>query len=126
MRKIFNTSNAPSPIGPYNQAVWAGPMLFISGQVAINPETSQVVDGGIVPQSEMVMKNLSAIISDAGLSMKDVVKVTVFVKDMNEYAKFNEIYGRYFDEDAPAREVVEVSELPKHVDVEVSAIAYKA
>ncbi len=127
MRSIFNTDNAPSPIGPYNQACWAGPLLFVSGQVAIDPSTSEVVQGDMAAQSRQVMKNLHAVITDAGLVMSDIVKVTAFVKDMGQYSTFNKIYGEYFsDDNAPAREVVEVSDLPKHVDVEVSAIAYKS
>jgi len=127
MRKVFQTSNAPAPIGPYNQAIWAGNTLYISGQVAIDPKTGSVSSGNSQEQVRILMTNLKAIVEDAGLSMSDIVKTSVFVIDMDEYPLINEVYGEFFDDDtAPARELVQVSRLPAGVRVEVSAIAYKA
>ncbi len=125
MKTIHYTSDAPAPIGPYSQAVWAGHTLYISGQVAINPSTGKVLDGDTRDQLTLLMDNLQAIITSAGLTMEHIVKVSAFLIDMGEYAIFNEVYGRYFDHDtAPAREAVQVSALPAGVRVEVSAIAY--
>jgi 2-iminobutanoate/2-iminopropanoate deaminase len=125
MKRIINTLGAPSPVGPYNQAVLVDRILFVSGQIAINPKTGQLVQENIVAETHQVMKNLLAILIEAGASFEDVVKCTVFVKDMHLYGQINEAYASYFDDEtAPARELVEVSDLPKFVNVEISAIAF--
>lgn len=121
---IINTDKAPAPIGPYNQAVRAGDLLFISGQVPIDPATQQVIDGSVEDESEMVMKNLEAILNEAGLGFEHVVKTTIFLTDMGLFAQVNEIYGKYFSGNFPARETVAVKGLPKGVNVEISMIAF--
>tara|TARA_B100000131_G_scaffold82470_1_gene79462 strand:- start:1532 stop:1912 length:381 start_codon:yes stop_codon:yes gene_type:complete len=124
MKKIVNTSNAPKPIGPYNQAVISGNLMFMSGQIAFDPSTGELVIGEIQAETKQVMENLKSILDEAGLSFKDVIKTSIFLSDMNNFQQVNEIYGSYFsDEDAPARETVEVSRLPKDVNVEISMIA---
>ncbi len=125
MRKTIMTPNAPQAIGPYSQAIHSGNFLFVSGQVAIDPATGDVVAGDIEAQTDRVLKNISAIIEAAGMSLQDVVKCTCFLKDMNDFAKFNAVYENYFGEILPARETVEVARLPKDVQVEVSAICHK-
>ena len=127
MKKILNTKDAPSPVGPYNQSILAGDTLYISGQIAINPASGELINGSIEEETHQVMKNLEAILNNAGLSFEDIVKCSVFVKNMQNYGRINAVYGSYFNEEtAPARELVEVSALPKYVNVEVSAIAYKS
>lgn len=124
MKKIINTSNAPAPIGPYNQAVLSGQTLYISGQIPLNPTSGKLVEGDIQKETQQAMENLKAILTEAGMTFKNVVKATIFVKDMHQFALINEVYGSYFStDDAPARETVEVSNLPKFVNVEVSMIA---
>ena len=124
MKKIVNTSNAPKPIGPYNQAVISGNLMFMSGQIAFDPSTGELVIGEIQGETKQVMENLKSILDEAGLSFKDVIKTSIFLSDMNNFQQVNEVYGSYFsDEDAPARETVEVSRLPKDVNVEISMIA---
>lgn len=124
MKKIVNTSNAPKPIGPYNQAVISGNLMFMSGQIAFDPSTGELVIGEIQAETKQVMENLKSILDEAGLSFKDVIKTSIFLSDMNSFQQVNEVYGSYFsDEDAPARETVEVSRLPKDVNVEISMIA---
>lgn len=124
MKKILNTEKAPSPVGPYNQAVVANGFLFASGQIAIQPSSGELVTGDIESETHQVMKNVEAILHNAGLTFKNVVKCSVFVKDMNLYGRINAVYAQYFDEaDAPARELVEVANLPKFVNVEISVIA---
>ena len=124
MKKIINTSNAPKPIGPYNQAVISGNLMFMSGQIAFDPSTGELVIGEIQAETKQVMENLKSILDEAGLSFKDVIKTSIFLSDMNNFQQVNEVYGSYFsDEDAPARETVEVSRLPKDVNVEISMIA---
>lgn len=124
MKEILNTSKAPSPVGPYNQAVKVGAMLFVSGQIAINPESGELVQGSIEEETEQVMKNLEQILNNAAMSFEHVAKATVFVKDMNLYSRINAVYAKYFDEaTAPARELVEVANLPKFVNIEISVIA---
>ena len=124
MKKIVNTSNAPKPIGPYNQAVISGNLMFMSGQIAFDPGTGELVIGEIQAETKQVMENLKSILDEAGLSFKDVIKTSIFLSDMNNFQQVNEVYGSYFsDEDAPARETVEVSRLPKDVNVEISMIA---
>lgn len=126
MKKIIKTSNAPAPIGPYNQAVLSGNMLFISGQIAINPITSELEIQNLEEETTLVMENLKAILAEAGMTFENVIKTSIFISDMNNFAKINQVYGNYFNADtAPARETVEVSNLPKFVNVEISAIAVK-
>ena len=125
MKQIVTSPNAPSPIGPYSQAVKANGMIFISGQIAINPSTGEMVTTDIVAETKQVMNNLSAILLEAGMNFTDVVKSTIFVKDLNNFATVNKVYGEYFNAEAPARETVEVSRLPKDANVEISCIAVK-
>ena len=125
MKKKIATPNAPQAIGPYSQAIQCGDLLFVSGQIAIDPQTANIIEGDIEAQTEWVLKNIAAIIDAAGMSLQDVVKCTCFLKDMNDFVKFNTVYERYFGESLPARETVEVSRLPKDVLVEVSAICGK-
>jgi len=126
MRKIINTTNAPAPIGPYNQAVLSGNTLYISGQIPIDPETGNLVENDIKKETRQSMENLRAILSEAGMTFENVVKASIFLSDMNQFAQVNEVYGTYFDsETAPARETVEVANLPKFVNVEISMIAVK-
>ncbi len=122
-KKIISTSSAPAAIGPYSQAVMAGNMLFTSGQIALVPETGVLVQGSVSDETHQVMKNLSAILTTAKLKFNNVVKTTIFLKDMNDFATVNEIYASYFVGDFPARETVEVARLPKDVRVEISMIA---
>jgi 2-iminobutanoate/2-iminopropanoate deaminase len=126
MKKIVTTANAPAPIGPYNQAVFAGDTLYISGQIPIDPKTGNLVSGDIKKETEQSMQNLKAILTEAGMTFENVVKSSIFVKDMHQFSQINEVYGAYFDADtAPARETVEVANLPKFVNVEISMIAVK-
>jgi 2-iminobutanoate/2-iminopropanoate deaminase len=122
-KKVINTSNAPAPIGPYSQAIQAGNLLFISGQVAINPASNNVEATDITGETTQVMKNLEAILKEAGISFNNVVKTTIFLSDMSLFATVNEIYGKYFTGNFPARETVAVKGLPKNVNVEISMIA---
>lgn len=123
MKKILNTATAPSPIGPYSQAVLAGNTLYISGQIAIIPETGGLVKGNVKAEAIQVMKNLQEILVNAGGDFKNVVKTSIFLKSMNDFADVNEVYGSFFTGDFPARETIEVSRLPKDVNVEISMIA---
>ncbi|MFC3561760.1 RidA family protein [Pedobacter jamesrossensis] len=123
MKKIIKTTNAPAPIGPYSQAVQAGNFLFVSGQVAINPENGELNMANIEEETHQVMRNLKAVLLEAGLDFENVVKSTIFLTDMGTFAQVNEIYGKYFTSDFPARETVQVSVLPKNVNVEISVIA---
>ncbi|WP_457615772.1 RidA family protein [Lutibacter sp.] len=126
MKKIINTPNAPAPIGPYNQAVLAGNTLYTSGQIAINPSTGELVNSTIKEETKQVMENMKAVLQQAGFTFEDVVKTSIFIADMNDFAKINDVYGSYFNsETAPARETVEVANLPKFVNVEISMIAIK-
>lgn len=124
-KKIVNTTNAPAPIGPYNQAIFAGDMLFISGQVCIDAATGQLKNKDLQEETHQVMNNLKAILGEAGLEFSNVVKTTIFLTDMNRFSEVNEIYGQYFEKDFPARETVQVSALPKFVNVEISMIAVR-
>lgn len=125
-KKIIKTSLAPAPIGPYNQAVLVGNMLYTSGQIAINPATGLLVLEDIQTETKLVMENLKAILTEAGMTFENVVKTSIFISDMHNFAKINEVYAAYFNEaTAPARETVEVSNLPKFVNVEISLIAVK-
>lgn len=126
MKKIIKTNKAPAPIGPYNQAIMTGNMLYISGQIALNPETMELETGELEQETTRVMENLKAILAEAGLDFENIIKTSIFISDMNNFAKINEVYGTYFNaETAPARETVEVANLPKFVNVEISAIAVK-
>ncbi len=122
MKKKIATQSAPQAIGPYSQAIQTGEFLFVSGQIAIDPSTGDIVDGDIEVQTDRVLKNITAIIEAAGMSLQNVVKCSCFLKDMNDFTKFNAVYETYFGEILPARETVEVARLPKDVLVEVSAI----
>lgn len=123
---VVYSSRAPEPIGPYSQAILAGNMLFVSGQIAIQSTSGNLVTGNIEDETTQVMINLSEVLKSAGLTFKDVVKCAIFLKDMGTFPKVNEIYGQYFTEVPPARETVEVSRLPKDVNVEISCIAVKS
>ena len=122
-KKIINTSKAPAPIGPYSQAVQVDNMLFISGQVALKPGTSDLANTDIIEETHQVMKNLKSILSAAGVDFNAVVKTTIFLSDMELFGQVNEVYGKYFEGDFPARETVAVKGLPKNVNVEISMIA---
>jgi len=122
-KKIISTSNAPAAIGPYSQANQFANLVFTSGQIPLIPETMEIVAGGISEQTEQVMKNLMAVLHEANASAASVIKTTCFIKNMNDFAAFNAVYGQYFPENAPARSCVEVARLPKDVLVEVEAIA---
>lgn len=125
MNKIIYTSNAPAPIGPYNQAVIAGGFLFMSGQVAINPATGELTQSSLSEETHQVMRNLKAVLLEAGYGFEHVVKTTIFLSDMGLFTEVNEIYGSYFEGHFPARETVAVKGLPKGVNVEISMTAYK-
>ncbi|MFT3846580.1 MAG: RidA family protein [Lacibacter sp.] len=122
-KKIIQTANAPAPIGPYSQAVAAGNMLFISGQICINPATGELNNADVKAEAKQVMQNLQAVLTQAGLNFNHVVKTTIFLSDMNLFADVNEIYGSYFTGSFPARETIAVKGLPKNVNVEISMIA---
>ena len=126
MKKIIFTEKAPAPIGPYNQAVLVGNMLYTSGQIAINPLTNELVLENIETETKQVMENLKAVLEAAEMTFENVIKVSIFISDMNNFSKINSIYGAYFNEaTAPARETVQVACLPKNVNVEISAIAVR-
>jgi len=122
MKKIISTNRAPAAIGPYSQAVKFGEFLFVSGQIALDPQSGDFIDGDIEAQTAQVLENLKAIIEAAGMKMANVLKCSCFLSDMNDFVKFNSVYERYFGDSAPARETVEVSRLPRDMRVEVSAI----
>lgn len=125
MKKQINTVNAPQAIGPYSQAVSFDKILFISGQIPANPETCEIVSGGVSEETHQVMKNLKAILEEAGSSFSNAIKTSIFLKDMNDFAVVNEIYASYFEEgNYPARETVQVARLPKDVNIEISMIAH--
>ena len=125
MKKIIATDKAPAAIGPYSQAVEAGGLVFTSGVIPIVPSTGELVNGGIEEQAEQAIGNLKALIEASGAKIEDTVKTVVFIKDMNDFAKVNEIYSRYFNGDCPARSCVEVARLPKDVLIEIEAIVAK-
>ena len=125
MKKVILSSKAPTPIGPYSQAIEANGTLYVSGQIPIDPATGEVVAGGIEPQAKQVRQSLQAILQEAGYSFDQVVKTTILLDDLANFAKVNEIYGSYFGEGAPARETYQVAKLPKGVAVEISCIAVK-
>jgi 2-iminobutanoate/2-iminopropanoate deaminase len=122
MKKKIATQNAPQAIGPYSQAIQCGDFLFVSGQIAIDPKTNALVEGDIKAQTQQVLKNIAAIIEAAGMTVQNTVKCSCFLKDMNDFARFNAVYETYFGESLPARETVEVARLPKDVLVEISVI----
>ncbi|MET4138774.1 RidA family protein [Pedobacter sp. UYP1] len=125
MKTIINTSNAPAPIGPYSQAVLANGFLYVSGQIPINPATGELTQSSIKDETEQVMRNLNAVLLEAGFEFTHILKSTIFLSDMELFAEVNEVYGSYFESDFPARETVAVKGLPKGVNVEISVIAYK-
>jgi 2-iminobutanoate/2-iminopropanoate deaminase len=120
---IINSTQAPAPIGPYSQAVLANGVLYVSGQIALDPASGNLVQDDIQTETHQVMKNLQAILQEAGMSLANVAKCTIFVKDLNNFSVINSVYGSYFTQNPPARETVEVSRLPKDVNVEISCIA---
>ena len=127
MKKIIISPDAPAPVGPYNQAIQLGNQLFVSGQIALDAATGDLIDSSIEEETHQVMKNLKSILTKAGTTFEHVLKCTVFVKDMKLYSRINAVYAQYFNEDtAPARELVEVANLPKFVNIEISLIAYIA
>ena len=125
MKKIINTTNAPAPIGPYSQAIIASGFLFVSGQVALHPETGELVMDDIKTETKQVMENIKAILTAAGVGFESIVKTSIFLKDMQNFSLVNEVYGTYFESDFPARETIQVAGLPKNVNVEISVTAIK-
>ena len=126
MKRIITTDNAPQPIGPYSQAVLVGNTLYTSGQIALHPETGELVMDSIEVETTQVMKNLKAVLEAANMTFENVIKASIFISDMNSFGAINAVYAQYFDEStAPARETVEVANLPKFVNVEISVIAIK-
>ena len=126
MKKIISTTKAPAPIGPYNQAILSGNTLYTSGQIAINPTTGELILDSIEAETTQVMENMKEVLAAADMTFEDVIKSSIFIADMNQFAKINTVYGSYFNEEtAPARETVEVANLPKFVNVEISMIAVK-
>jgi len=123
---IIKSEQAPAPIGPYSQAVRTGNMLFVSGQIALNPSTGEMENKDLVSEASQVMKNLNAILNEAGFTWEEVVKSTIFLKDLNDFGTVNTLYGEFFKANPPARETVEVARLPKDARVEISVIAAKA
>ena len=126
MKTVINTKNAPAPIGSYNQAIAANGFLFVSGQVAIDPATGNLVLDDIKTETTLVMENIKAILTAAGIDFSHIVKTTIFLKDMQSFAQVNEVYGSYFTAEFPARETVAVAGLPKNVNVEISVTALKS
>ena len=124
-KEVVYSSNAPEPIGPYSQAIMAGNTLFVSGQIPIDTTSGKIISDDIVAETNQVMKNLEAILKEAGMDFSNVVKCSIFLSDMNNFPKVNDAYGQYFKSNPPARETVEVSRLPKDVNVEISCIAVK-
>ena len=125
MKKIIRTDKAPAPIGPYSQAVLSGNTLYVSGQIALNPVDGQLITINIIRETNQVMENIGAILKEAGFDFSDILKTTIFLKDLQNFQTVNEVYGNYFKNNFPARETVEVSKLPKDVNVEISVVAGK-
>jgi 2-iminobutanoate/2-iminopropanoate deaminase len=123
MKTILQTNNAPAPIGPYSQAVRTGNTLYLSGQIAIDPSSGQLITINILQETTQVMRNIGAVLKAAGMDYGHIVKTTIFLKDMDQFAAVNDVYGQFFSQDFPARETVQVSRLPKDVNVEISVIA---
>ena len=126
MKSIIYSKNAPSPIGPYSQAVQAGNMLFVSGQIAIDPVTQELINGDVKDETKRVMQNINTLLAASDFTFANIVKTSIFLSDMKHFAIVNEIYGSYFQSDFPARETIAVLGLPKNVNVEISVTAYKA
>lgn len=125
MKKIVKTENAPGAIGPYSQGVAAGGFLYVSGQIPINPKTNEQNRGSVASQTNQVLENVKGILEEAGYTLDNVVKASVFLKSMDTFSEMNEVYGKFFTDNPPAREAIEVSKLPLDFDVEISVIAYK-
>ena len=126
MKKIINTLKAPKPIGPYNQAVFANNTLYLSGQIGLNPKTMELVEGGIMKETEQIMQNLKSVLEAAEMNFENVVKSSIFLANMNDFSQVNKVYGNYFkNHTAPARETVAVKTLPKNVNLEISMIAIR-
>jgi len=126
MKKIINTTNAPAPVGPYNQAILIDDTLYVSGQIALDPVSMKMIEGSIEEEAKKVMQNIKAILEEVDFSFENIIKTTIFITDMNNFSRVNAIYGEYFDnKTAPARETVEVSALPKNAKIEISVIAKK-
>ena len=125
MKKIIYTNNAPEAVGPYSQAILSGNILYCSGQIAINPKSGNLEIDNIKDETNRIMKNISAILKSADMNFSNVVKCSIFMKNMQDYSKINEVYSKYFKKDPPAREAIEVSNLPKSVNIEISVIAKK-
>lgn len=126
MKKIITTSKAPAPIGPYNQAILSGNTLYTSGQIALHPKTGELVLDSIEKETKQVMENMKAVLEAAEMTFENVIKTSIFISEMNNFGEINKVYGSYFNEEtAPARETVEVANLPKFVNVEISMIAVK-
>lgn len=125
-KEILNTEKAPAAIGPYNQSVKVDKTLYVSGQIPLIPETMELIETGVVDETHQVLKNVNAILENAGYTLNDVVKASIFLSDMGNFAAVNEVYAQYFTENQPARECVAVKTLPKNVNVEISVIAWKA
>ena len=125
-REIIKTNRAPAAIGAYSQAVRAGDFVFVSGQIPLNPETGEIVFADIKEQTERILVNIRNILQEAGMDLDDVIKTTVYLMLMDDFSRVNEVYGRFFGENPPARAVVEVARLPKDVAIEIEAVAYKA
>lgn len=125
-KQVWNTGNAPAAIGPYNQAIQAGNTLYVSGQIPLVPETMELINSGVADETHQVLKNVQAILTHAGYTLNDVVKASIFIANMDDFATINEVYAQYFTENQPARETVAVKTLPKNVNVEISVIAWKA
>jgi 2-iminobutanoate/2-iminopropanoate deaminase len=123
MREIFSIPGAPEPIGPYSQAVKMNGTLYVSGQIPLNPQTGALVLSSIEESTHRVMQNIQALIEEAGMSMKDIVKASIFIKDMGQFSQINSVYAQYFSDDFPARETVQVADLPMGVPIEISCIA---
>ncbi len=122
-KKVIHTKEAPEAIGPYSQAIGAGGLLFVSGQIPLDPQTGKIVGGDIETQTEKVLENLKAVVAAAGLTLDSIVKTTIYLSDMKNFSRFNTVYGQYFPENPPARATVEVARLPKDVRIEIEAIA---
>lgn len=125
MKKIINTPNAPEPIGPYSQAVLANGVLYVSGQIALDPTFGTLKNASLEEETKQVMENIGGILEEAGMIYSNIVKCSIFIKNMDDFALINEVYGQFFESDPPARETVEVARLPKDVNVEISCIACK-
>ena len=125
MKKVIMTPNAPKPVGPYSQAVLAGQTLYCSGQIAIDPKTNEVIKGSVQEEAELVMKNIGAVLKESDMNFENIIKTTIFLINMGDFAAVNEVYGKYFKADPPARSTIAVKELPKGVQVEIEVVAYR-